>query len=138
MKTEFLTVCIDANVYVSALGFGGRPSEVIEKALNQEFSLVTSVLILSEVQKNLTEKISVNPEKVKRFLQDLLDVATIYEPTGQMHIIKHRADNLVLETALMGFCDVLVTGDKKHLLPLGCVGNLVIETPAQFLQRWQR
>ena len=137
LKTRFLTVCLDANVYVSGLGFGGRPLEVIHKALNQDFSLVISETILSELKRNLINKIGVSSEKVERFLQDILNMATIYEPKGQLHLIKHKSDNLILETALMGFCDVLVTGDKKHLLPLGSVGGLVIETPSIFLQRWQ-
>ena len=35
----------------------------------------------------------------------------------------------------MGKCDVLVTGDKKHLLPLNPFQGIIIESPSHFLKR---
>jgi len=50
-------------------------------------------------------------------------------------LIKHAADSLVLEVAIMGGADVLVTGDKKDLLPLKVFQGIVIEPPSYFLVR---
>ncbi len=49
--------------------------------------------------------------------------------------IAHKADNLVLETALMANADILVTGDKKDLLPLKVFNGVIIEPPSAFLDR---
>jgi predicted nucleic acid-binding protein len=42
---------------------------------------------------------------------------------------------MVLECALAGEADYLVTGDKKHLLPLRQFRGIRIISPAEFLKR---
>lgn len=39
-------------------------------------------------------------------------------------IVANPTDNAVLERALRGEADLIVTGDKKHLLPLGSYAEL--------------
>ena len=136
--SKMLSVCIDANVYISALAFGGKPSKIIEFALARKFHLVVSMAILNEVKKNLVKKLDFTDEEVDRFLQIILEVSSIYQPTGTFKFIEHKADNLVLETALMASADVLVTGDKKDLLPLKIFDGVVIEPPSAFLERLEK
>ena len=62
------------------------------------------------------------------FHQCLFRAVTINETANE-------GDNLVLEVALMGGADVLVTGDKKHLLPLKNFQGIIIEPPSVFLTR---
>jgi len=56
-------------------------------------------------------------------------------PTGKINPIHYQPDNKVLEVAILGKCDVLVTGDKKHLLPLKSFQGVAIESPSHFLRR---
>jgi uncharacterized protein len=128
LKIDMLTVCIDANVYISAIAFGGKPFKIIELALDRKFHLVVSMSILNEVKKNLTKKLGFTEEKV----------TSVYEPTGIFELIQHKADNLVLETAIMAKADVLVTGDKKDLLPLKEMHGVIIEPPSAFLSRLEK
>lgn len=44
-------------------------------------------------------------------------------------------DEMVLECALAGEADFIVTGDKKHLLPLRQFRDIPIVNPAEFLRR---
>jgi predicted nucleic acid-binding protein len=44
-------------------------------------------------------------------------------------------DEKVLECALAAEADIIVTGDKKHLLPLGSFQGIEIMTPSSFLLR---
>jgi len=44
-----ITVCLDANVYISGIAFGGKPLKILEKALRRDFHLVTGPHILDEV-----------------------------------------------------------------------------------------
>ena len=131
-----LTVCLDSNIYVSAIGFGGRPLKVLELALEKDFLLVLSNHILNEVQKNLLHKVGLKAKEFVPVLHKLADLATFVLPAGLMKLVDDPNDNLVLETALMGFADVLVTGDRE-LVNLKAMGELKIETITIFLERWR-
>ncbi len=104
-----ITVCLDANVYISGIAFGGKPLKILEQALNRDFHLVTGPNILEEVRRNLISKLGVKPKRVDQFLSDISEVSSVFVPTGKVHFISHAADNLVLELAIAGHCDVLVT-----------------------------
>jgi putative PIN family toxin of toxin-antitoxin system len=136
LKAESLAVCIDANVYISGIAFGGNPLKIVERALNRDFLLITSPQILTEVQRNLLGKLDLNKQRVTQFLHDIMEISSVFVPTGNIKFIEHVADNLVLETALIGGANVLVTGDKKHLLPLGNFRGMSIEPPSKFLARF--
>lgn len=43
---SLISACIDANVIISAVAFGGKPLEVLKRALNREFHLVTGPNII--------------------------------------------------------------------------------------------
>lgn len=137
MKTETFSVCIDANVYISGIAFGGNPLKVLQRALNRDFFLITSPQILEEVQRNLLGKLELPKERVERFLDDIATVSSIFVPMGKIKLIQHHGDSLVLETAIMGGATLLVTGDRKHLLPLGTFQGITIEPPSKFLARFQ-
>ena len=48
-------------------------------------------------------------------------------------IITDPDDNMVLECAVMGHANYIVTGDKKHLLPLKSYQGIEIVNAADFL-----
>ena len=130
-----LTVCLDANVYISGIAFGGKPLKILQRALDREFHLVTGPNILEEVERNLLTKLGLKRSRIEQFLVDIANVSSVFVPSGDVIYIKHAKDNLVLELAIVGVCDILVTGDKKHLLPLGNFRGVIIESPSAFLSR---
>jgi putative PIN family toxin of toxin-antitoxin system len=134
LKTK--AVVIDANVIISAFAFGGKPAAVVELALCREFLSATGENILAEVRKNLLGKLEFLPKQVNRFLSEFSDVSSVYVPSGKVKLIQHPADSLVLEVALDAGANIIVTGDKKHLLPLGSFQGITIEPPSRFLARF--
>lgn len=130
-----ITACLDANIYISAVAFGGKPLKILERALNREFLLVTGPNILQEVQRNLLGKLGLKKARVERLLWDISEVSSVFVPSGTPRFIDYSKDNLVIEVALMGGSNILVTGDKKHLLPLKSIEEMIIEPPSAFLQR---
>jgi putative PIN family toxin of toxin-antitoxin system len=128
-RGDKLSACIDANVYISAIAFGGKPLRVVERALSREFLLVTGANILHEVRRNLLGKLELDRNRVEWFLADISEVSSVFVPGGSINVTKNAGDNLALEVALMAGADVLVTGDKKHLLPLKTFEGIVIEPP---------
>jgi putative PIN family toxin of toxin-antitoxin system len=130
-----LIVCLDANVIISAFSFGGIPSNLIDHLYDRDFFHVTGPNILQEVRRNLVVKMNEDEETADRFLTRLERISTLIVPGGKLKAGPYEADNKVLEVALIGECDVLVTGDKKHLLPLNPFQGVIIESPANFLKR---
>jgi len=109
---------------------------VVELALRREFLCATGENILAEVRKNLLGKLEFTAKQVDRFLLEFSDASTVYVPQGKVKLIQYPADSLVLEVAVDARADILVTGDRKHLLPLGTFQNIVIEPPSRFLARF--
>jgi len=130
-----LKVCIDANIYISAIAFGGKPAKIIELALARKFYVITSTAIINETKRNLVAKLGLQEQEVQELLDEILLVATMYEPQGKIQYIPHAKDSLVLETAILGGADILVTGDKKDLLPLKIFHGIIIEPPSAFVAR---
>lgn len=134
-RKHHLTACLDSNVLISGIAFRGIPLRLIERALRRDFQLITGVIILEEVRRNLVGKLNVDSDKVNALLEDILAVSSAFVPSGKYRYIDHEADNLILEISLMGGADVLVTGDRRHLLPLNPFMGLAIEPPSKFLAR---
>jgi putative PIN family toxin of toxin-antitoxin system len=135
LPSKILTACLDANIIVSAFAFGGVPAEVMIGLLNGDFRHVTSTHILEETRRNLVGKLKLDENEVRLFINDIEHLSSVLKPGGKLKAISHASDNLVLELAILGECDVLVTGDKKHLLPLNPFQGVIIESPAHFLNR---
>ena len=134
---SLISACLDANVFISGIAFGGKPQKILELGLNREFLIVTGPNIIAEVERNLLGKLGLDKKRVDTFINDILDVSSVFVPSGKLKPIKHQADGLVLELALIGGCDVIVTGDKRHLLPLKEFNGIIIEPPSRFLERLQ-
>lgn len=134
-KHSSLIVCLDANVIISAAAFGGIPGEILRRLFAEDFLHVTAPNIIEEVRRNLTHKLKMSPFLADVFLREVIENSSYLNPAGNLKAISHQADSKVLEVAIMGKCDVLVTGDKKHLLPLNPFQGIVIESPSNFLKR---
>src|SRR3989339_836006 len=129
-----IKACVDTNVWLSGLVFSGVPAQIVDLAMKKHFELILSSIILSELKDNLIHKFMVEKAVAAKLCDSIAQIAALYEPQGTVHLIKEKhADNLVLETALIGQAEFLVTGDKKHLLPLGTFKGIKIITPAMFL-----
>lgn len=128
--------CLDVNVIVSAVAFGGTPLKVLERALLRDFHLILGPNIIGTTQRILVKKLGLKVSRVNRLMDDLMAVASVFAPEGSMHPTPDEEDNLVLEVAVLGDCDVLVIGDKQHLLPLKSYRGITIEPPSKFLTRF--
>lgn len=132
-------VVLDTNVLVSALHFGGRPREVLDLARHGYIELVISSFILQETEKVLREKFLWEERILRLTLSRLKRIAAIAEPSHRITLIKERdADNRILECAVAGGADFLVSGDTKHILPVKEFQGIRILRPAEFLRLLKR
>ena len=114
-----MRVVLDTNVIVSGLNFPGNERLILELALRGRFQLCLSPFILEELFGVLGRKFDWTGELSSQALRALGDAATIVEPRQLPEVIQDgHADNRILECAVAASADYLVTGDRRHLLPL--------------------
>ena len=134
-----MRIVADTNVLVSALLFGGNPEQVLLSALSGQVELFTSDALLEELQRVLAQKLHVPPEKERELLDVVRSVAQTVSPTDQIDVIKEcEADNRVLECGLAAGAQVIVTGDTRHILPIGSFRGIRIVSPATFVEEYLR
>ena len=129
-----MRVVLDTNVIVSGLNFPGNERLVLELALRGRFELYLSTFILEEAAGVLGHKFDWAEERSAQALRALGDAATVVDPPRLPEVIEgHHADNRVLECAAAASADYLVTGDRRHLLPLGEHDGVRILNAPRFL-----
>jgi putative PIN family toxin of toxin-antitoxin system len=111
-------VVLDTNVYISGLLFGGIPAEILAQAVEGDFALCASESIRDEVTATLREKFKQSEEQIREGCEPLWEVAEFVEITTRLRIITADPDdNRILECAVDGKADIIVTGDD-HILRL--------------------
>ncbi len=114
-----MRVVLGTNVIVSGLNFPGNERRVLEMARRRRFESYFSPFVLQEVGGVLTRKFGWDKERSSRALRMLWNAATVIELRRLPDVIaENDADNRILECAVEASADYLVTGDRRHLLPL--------------------
>lgn len=109
---------LDTNVIISALFWKGNEKIVLDKCKGKELELIISSEILDEVDGVLEKKFGYPDDKRVEFLRNLLRVSRLVFPTIEIsEITNDPTDNRILECALDGNADYIVSGDN-HLLKL--------------------
>ncbi len=127
-----MTVVFDSSVWVSALEFRGIPSRAIEyAAVNDDIVLCSG--IEDETVDILWEKFGREPADTRFRLGVLLKRSRRVVVTGLIKgICRDPNDDFILECAVVGGADLIVTGDKD-LLSLARYENIRIVTARQDL-----
>ena len=132
---ERLRVVLDTNVLVSAFNFAGTPSRIVRLLLQGEIDWFVSPFILQELYRVLTDKFLWEEERAQRALRLIRDVATELDPPRGVSVIRDKDDdNRILECTLHANAHHLVSGDRRHILPLHEFRGVSIITPAEFLE----
>ncbi len=125
-------VVFDTNVLVSAYAFGGRPAELVRRAITGELELVTSPALLAELARVLADKLEFDAEHVDSVIMQIARIADIARPSQRLSVLADEPDNRVLECAVEGGADSIVSGDR-HLLDLGEYAGIPILGVAEAL-----
>jgi len=129
-----IRVVADTNVYISALMFGGLPAKFLNLGLAGAFKLVISTPLLDELDEKLRGKFAVAADDAAAIRSRLLNVADRVEPDIALQIVHDDPDdNRILECAIAGEADAIVSGDR-HLLRLRSHAGTPILTTRQFLE----
>jgi len=127
-------VVLDTNVYISAIVFGGKPGEIRELSRKGKINILISEAILKEIAEILRRKFNWQNWQISQAIDEIREFATLVIPGELISVIKEDdADNRVLECALEGEAQYIVSGDEHHLLPLREYQDIKILSPADFL-----
>ncbi len=128
MRTVF-----DTNVFVSAFGsLGDRAWEALERIFDGEDHLLISKPIIDELLAVLARKFSRDPAYLARTALFLAEIGDVVRPTHQLHVFADDPDNRILECAIAGRAEAIVTGDRT-MLKLGRYANVRIVSLRQYL-----
>ncbi len=131
-----LPALCDTNVLVSAFIAGGPPSRVLEAVIDGRIELVLADPVLGELERVLSVKLGFEPERVREIRVFLIDLASgrAGAPTqAPQPLTGDREDDVILACAVATGVDVLVSGDRRHLLPVGEHRGVRILTPQALL-----
>lgn len=126
----------DTNVLLSGIGWRGKPFECLELARAKKCRGVTCAEILTELAAKLETKLNFAPEEIAATLADLLSFLELGTIAGELKFVEADPDDdKVLECAVNARATHVVTGDRRHLLPIGTFQGIEIVTAAQFADR---
>ena len=128
-----IRVVADTNIFISALMFGGVPGTFLDVAFQGSFQLVTSPVLLDELDEKLRLKFELSPSDADLVRTRLEATADVVSTTATLSIVKDDPDDdRVLEGAIAGRANYMVSGDR-HLLSLNSYSGIPILTVRQFL-----
>lgn len=128
-------VVFDTNVFISAILWKGNCRVCLEKARNGEFLLLTSSSILLELAQKLHDKFSWSDEGIRNVIGGIGEFCTVVSPDEAVSIVeKDPSDNKIFECAVSGNAQYIVSGDKRHVLPIKRFRGIRILSPKEFLE----
>jgi putative PIN family toxin of toxin-antitoxin system len=132
-------IVLDANILLSGIGWSGPPARILAALMDGTHSLVTSPALLRELTRTLRyprlRRIAGLPS-IPLVLAWLHQAAHVVVPAERIQTIgADPADNLVLEAAVAGKADAIVSGDH-HLLELRAFRGIAILTAQQFATKY--
>jgi putative PIN family toxin of toxin-antitoxin system len=131
-----LKVVFDTNIFISAFVIpGGKAEAAYSHALRKDFTLYSSVAILTETAQKLREKFGWQQDKITSLLKAIAKATIVIKTEPHLHLLADEPDNRVLECAEAVGADFIITGDK-HLLFLKHFKNSSVVKLSDFLKKF--
>jgi putative PIN family toxin of toxin-antitoxin system len=128
-----MRVVFDTNILVSALVFpGGRGDAALRRVIAGTDQLVMSRAILDELLDVLSRKFARDGEELAHVAVFFAELAMVVAPRRRLRVVQDDPDNRILECAVAGRADAIVTGDKA-LLALKNFRNIPVVTLRSYL-----
>ncbi len=111
-----MRVVFDTNIFVSALAIpGGLAEKAVLRIIEGEDTLIVSREMLDELLGVLSKKFSRDAEQLSRVAVVVSEMGEMVKGGRKIKVLRDDPDNRVLECAVAGRADLVVTGDKEML-----------------------
>lgn len=137
-----MRIVLDTNVVLSALLWHGTPHQLLE-AIRQrgDVQLYSSPVLLEELVDVLTrpaasKRLALIGKSAREVLVDYVEVVELVDPVTVPRVVAGDIDDdQVIAAAVAAHAELIVSGDRKHLLPLGHHNGIPIVEAAQAIKR---
>jgi predicted nucleic acid-binding protein len=105
---------------------------VIEEAIDGHLDFVLAAPVIAELGRILTRKVGFEPERWRQVKELLVDLAVEVAPSPNASpepVTGDPDDDLILACAIEAGVQALVSGDRRHLLPVGEHRGVRVITP---------
>lgn len=132
---------IDTNLLVSAIISTGLPRQLLDAARAGEFELCTSEIVLAELldvlgRGKFADRLAQAGLSPKTLVDDLRGLAVVVAPTKVPRVVPTDPDDdHVLAAAPAGAVDLIASGDRRDLLPLGSYAGIPIVPAREAMER---
>lgn len=126
-------VVFDTNILFSAVGWLGNPHQCVQAARQGKCLSLTCEPILAELAEKLQLKRGFDAGKATEITDEIRTFSKIIATPGMLKAIAADPDDdAVLECAVIGHAQYLVSGDR-HLLAVGSYQGIQILKAVEFL-----
>ena len=133
-----MRVVLDSNILIGALITKGTPPDGLYQAwLRGEIELVTSIAQIDELADVLArERLQkfLDPDEATAMVENIGTRAVVLDELPSVSLAPDLMDNRILATAISGSVDLIVSGDRKHMLALREVDGIPIVTAREALE----
>jgi putative PIN family toxin of toxin-antitoxin system len=140
-STQPLRLVLDTNVVVAGLLWNGPPRRLLEAAIAGEVELFSSAVLLDELAHTLgyakfAGRLEVFGTSIAALVAQYTALVSLVAPVSVPRIVANDADDdHVIAAAVAARAELIVTGDRKHLLPIGSHQGIAIVTAREVANR---
>jgi len=129
-----MKIVLDTNTLISALGWQGKPQDILNHCINGACTLVISPEILKEVKEVLFRRTFefIESSKKEELIMLLSRIAQVIIPTHKASICRDKDDNKFVELALSSNTKYIISGDED-LLSIKEYSGIKILSPDEFM-----
>jgi putative PIN family toxin of toxin-antitoxin system len=134
-----MRIVADTNIVLSGLLWQGPPRRLLDLARERKVSLYTSLTLVAELAEviardKFAERVRAAGLSAAELVQDYERLAEVVTPEPlPTPVSRDPDDDHVLACALAGKAELIVSGDKRHLLVLGEYQGIPIRTASDAL-----
>jgi uncharacterized protein len=126
---------IDTNILISALGWDGKERKLVRTLIERRFEVVSSPWLIEEFRHAaLQPRMDFTESEIGTFLEGWLNFVQVVVPKESIAACRDADDNNILECAIEGGADYIITGDRD-LLDMADFRGIAILSAADFLKR---
>ena len=134
-----MRIVLDTNILIGALITKGTPPDDLHQAwLRGDIDLITSTAQLAEIDNVLSRprmQKYVDADEASAIVRNMDTRAVVLDEIPTINLSPDPKDNPILATAIAGKADLIVSGDKKHMLSLKHVEGIPVVTAREALGR---
>lgn len=139
--TQPLRLVLDTNIVVAGLLWSGPPRRLLEAAIAGDVELYSSPVLLDELAHTLghpkfAARIDSFGTSITALVEQYTALVSLVAPVSVPRIVANDADDdHVIAAAVAARAKLIVTGDRKHLLPIGSHQGIAIVTAREVVER---